>query len=226
MAIALKCYRLLYMALPKAGCTAVKAALAHIDPDAPEGLGLNAPMADLHRHYQTRRFRPHRFQAYEGWWRFCVIRDPVQRLLSVWSDKVHGRDELYNSRALRDGGSALPRRPDPDTFFENLGDYMRLSSAIRNHALPARLFIGSDLGAYDRVYTTASLDRLADDLGKLSGRAVRIARRNRSRVPLHWPDLGPAARRAVLAHTREDYAMMRRHFEPPPFDLARAGRRD
>lgn len=215
MVIAVKAHEIAYMALPKAGCSTVKAALAQVDPEArlPEGAAPDVMI--WHRLYPTRRFRPHRWQAYDGWWRFCVVRDPVRRLLSVYTNRVVGMRELHNCRKILRGRVDLPMDPDPDFFFQNLRAYMEAASAIKHHALPAWLFLGPDLGRYDRIYRTSELGRFGEELGARTGVEVRIARENPSGMRLRLDDLAPETRAALRTRLEEEYAYLAEFYENP-----------
>ncbi|MCB1333035.1 MAG: sulfotransferase family 2 domain-containing protein [Roseivivax sp.] len=199
------------MALPKAACTSVKMMLAQAEGHVPDD---DPPIGFWHDRYPTRRFRPHRWQQARGHWRFCVIRDPAKRLLSVYTDRVAGRQELRNSRRLKRVPAGLPADPDPDLFFSNLLDYCAHSSAIRHHCLPARLFLGPRLD-FDAVYHTGQLPVLARDLGRRSGRTVRTPRANASRFTLDWDDLEPETQEALIPVLEPEYAYFKGYFEPP-----------
>lgn len=196
------------MAVPKAACSSVKACLALIDPakqiSGPDELDL----MDIHKLYPTRRHRPYRFRQYRGWWRFCVLRDPVKRLMSVYSDVVDGRELLRCSPKLRSGRVNLPVDPSPDFFFQNLETYMRKVSVIKHHALSARLFVGPDLSQYDRVYKVSELDDMARDLRIRTRFRARVLRFNKSREPISFDDLKPQTRDALRPFLKKEYALM------------------
>lgn len=207
MAIVLTDRRIAYMAVPKAGCSSVKTTLARIDP-AVDAARLTDVTA-VHGVYPTARFRPHRWAALSDHFRFTVVRDPVRRLLSVYTDRVLQKGDLRHSRKMQRGVFPdLPVEPDPDTFFCRLGDYMAASSSIKHHAISAWLFTGRDLSAYDRVYRTDEMDVLARDLSRRTGMALSMPRRNASAARLSLSDLSQTARRAIEAHTAADYEIL------------------
>jgi len=215
MVITVEAHRIAYMALPKAGCSTVKAALAQVDPEATVPDDGPADVMTWHRLYPTMRFRPHRWQAYDGWWRFCVVRDPLKRLLSVYTNRVVGLRELHNCRSILRGRVDLPMDPDPDFFFQNLRAYMQAASAIKHHALPAWLFLGPDLGRYDRVYRTSELHRFGEDLAERTGCAVSIARENPSETRLRADDLALATRAHLRDHLEDEYRYLAEFYENP-----------
>lgn len=213
--IYLKDLNIAYMAVPKAACTSVKAALAVLDTGSdvndPSELDHNA----VHHHFPTRRFRPHRWAESEGAWRFTVVRDPLKRALSVYSNRVVDMRELHNSPRLRQLGT-LPLDPDPDFFFQNIESYKANASTIKHHTIPMWLFTGKNRAQYDRVYTTSDLSALADALSERAGAPVVFPRRNRSSLPLKLEDLSPATRAALQVLTAPDYEIFGDLF-PTPF---------
>ncbi len=221
MVIAVDAFKIAYMALPKAACSSVKEALARLDP------AVRIPPTDQitpytwHDTYPTKRFRPHRWEPYETseWFRFCVVRDPVQRLLSVYTNRVLQFNELKNSRKIREGRDYLPddlpADPDPDFFFQHLEHYKRGSSVIKHHALGAWLFIGPAPLRYDRVYKVEDLAELEADLSARSGRPVAMRRRNTSAQRLTLDDLRPETIDALRPFLRREYAHLSEFYDNP-----------
>lgn len=217
MVIAVPTYKIAYMALPKAGCSSVKQALARIDPD------VTVPDQDVihfdtwHEIYPTTRFRPHRWEAYNkpGWFRFCVVRDPVKRLLSVYTNRVVQLGELKNSRKILSGEVNLPTTPDPDYFFRNLDAYRAASSTIKHHAMKTWLFIGPKPLLYDRVYKTEELGELAQDLSRHSGRNVVMPRSNSSDMKLTLDDLRPHTIDAIRPFLNFEYDFLSDFYDNP-----------
>lgn len=213
LVITVDAFKIAYMALPKAACSSVKAALALVDPSQSERPLKELNLEAIHNIYKTQRFRAFRFAEYAGWWRFCVVQDPVRRLMSVYSDLVQGRDMLKNSPRLRNGEAGLPVDPGPDFFYANLRPYMRAASVIKHHALPARLFIGSDLSVYDRVFRVSDLDDLAAELSERSGQEVKIPRLNSSRMRLEFSDLKSETQAALWPFLAEEYALLGQYYK-------------
>ncbi|MGR3378486.1 sulfotransferase family 2 domain-containing protein [Salipiger abyssi] len=215
MVIAVDAHRIAYMALPKAGCSTVKAALARIDPAVTLPPEDQRDVMTWHRIYPTRRFRPHRWERYETYWRFCVVRDPLKRLLSVYTNRVVEFRDLHNCRKILRGRVDLPKDPDPDFFFQNLRAYVQASSAIKHHAMPAWLFLGPDLRRYDRIYRTAELSRFGQDLAERTAQPVDIAQENSSTARLGLADLRPETQAAIRDYLDDEYGYLSDFFDNP-----------
>ncbi|AXI46711.1 hypothetical protein C1J03_12175 [Sulfitobacter sp. SK012] len=218
MAIEVAAHKIAYMALPKAACSSVKSALAHLDPsvDLSKTEGFEPAFGRWHAIYPTMRFRPHRWEKYdEGWWRFCVVRDPAKRLMSCYTNRVVQLRELHNSKKLRRGEVDLPMDPDPDFFFSNLMAYKDAASSIKHHVLPAQLFLGPPPMKYDRIYMVAELGQLAKDLAKRTGTEVTMARENTSGGGLAVTDLKPATQDALRPYLAREYDYFGKWYENP-----------
>ena len=168
------------MPLTKAACTTVKQALARVGAGCDIAAARGAEPRFLAKTHPTRRFRPHRWRGYEDYWRFCVARDPVKRLMSCYTDRVVERKDHYRSRNIERGLSDPPPNPDPDFFFQNLKPYWETASTVEHRSIYARLFVGSSLDVYSRVYRTEDPLLLAEDLSVQTGTAVVFHRENTS----------------------------------------------
>lgn len=216
MAIAIGAHKIAYMALPKAGCSSVKAALAGIDPSVTLPAAPVTRVEVWHSIYPTRRFRRHRWDEFaEGWWRFCVVRDPFRRLMSAYANRVVERGDLKNSPKIRNGRFDLPVDPDPDFFFQNLVQYQQASSVIKHHTLGAHLFLGPLPLRYERVYKTDELAILARDLSERAGKPVTMPRNNPSHLKITEADLQPKTRDALRGFMDQEYRYLADYYENP-----------
>ena len=215
MVIHIDTLNIAYMPVPKAACSSVKATLAALDPANPVNDATAFEIDTLHKQYQTRRFRAHRWAACGDCYRFTVVRDPVKRLLGVYSNRVVALRELHTARNFRRGHTDLPPEPDPDYFFQNLTAYIRAASTIKHHALPTHCFTGMDFGVYSKVYRTSDLHELAQDLTDVTGRSAVIPHVNSSDTPLRIDDLAPDTQAAIATRLADEYAHLSAYFDNP-----------
>jgi hypothetical protein len=217
LVIAVPTYKIAYSAVPKAGCSSVKAALAYLDPSVvipPKG---EITVMTWHGIYPTTRFLQKEWDRHSDYWRFTVVRDPIRRLMSVYTNRVVQLQELKNSRKLRDRPefSHLSTTPDPDFFFQNIRDYMRAASVIKHHCLGTSLFIGPRPLQYDRIYKTEEMNQLALDLAERTGQPVQMPRENTSTMKLRLGDLAPKTIDALRPMLDAEYKHLSEFFENP-----------
>ncbi|WP_413860108.1 sulfotransferase family 2 domain-containing protein [Tateyamaria sp.] len=67
----------------------------------------------VHSIYATQRFRRHQVQNF---FCFTVVRDPLNRLLGVYTNRVVRLRELHNCRKIKRRRVNLTADPDPDYF--------------------------------------------------------------------------------------------------------------
>lgn len=213
--ISIESHGLLYSAVPKAGCSSVKAMLATVDPEVELPQDADHSNVMYHRIYATQRFAKYKFLRHPARFKFTVIRDPIRRLMSVYTNRVRQKRDLVFCRKIRRGRVDLPTEPDPDFFFQHFDAYREASARIKHHALPTYLFTGRNLKAYDRVYRTEELGQLGQDLQERTGVGVSVARANKSREKLEFADLHRKARMAVRAYLDAEYHHLRDYFQNP-----------
>jgi len=215
MVIAVPEYRLAYAAVPKAGCSSVKAMLAQVDPNVALPPLEKTTNRTWHALYPTQRYRKWRWKQYRSDFFFTVIRDPVKRLMSVYTNRVVQKRELFKSRNIKSGHLGLPADPDPDFFFQNLREYMQAAAVIKHHALPTWMFTGRDLAFYDCVFRTDEMNELAHELSERTGSLVESMRANSSEQRLEFDDLASETRDALRPVLIEEYVHLRGYFDNP-----------
>lgn len=215
MVIRVDTHRLAYMAVPKAACSSVKATLGALDPKIEVADPTAFEQKQVHGLYPTQRFRMHRWARVQDYFRFTVVRDPIKRLLGVYTNRVVALGELNNCRKIKRGRVDLPTDPDPDFFFQNLDAYISAASVVKHHALPTVCFTGHAMERYTKVYRTSDMKVLADDLSEHVGDEVSIPHFNSSEAKLELDDLAPATHAALAARLAEEYAHLADYFDNP-----------
>ena len=220
MVIRVDSHRLAYMAVPKAACSSVKAALAVLDPMHAQKDASELGQKQVHAIYPTMRFRKHRWDYLENHFKFTVVRDPLKRLLAVYTNRVEGLGILTHCRKIRRGRVHLPTEPDPDYFFQNLTAYVATSSDIKHHTLPTALFTGTDWDAFTNVFRTSEMTALGEALSAQTGRDVLIPHFNSSDRRLDLADLKPQTQRVLQVLLEDEYAHLDAFYDNP-FDRGR-----
>ncbi|MEO0863075.1 MAG: sulfotransferase family 2 domain-containing protein [Pseudomonadota bacterium] len=215
MVIRVDAHKIAYMAVPKAACSSVKAAMGALDPTNDISDPSAFAQKQVHGMYPTQRFRMHRWERVEDFFRFTVVRDPLKRLFGVYTNRVVAKKELFGNRKIKRGRVDLPPDPDPDFFFQNLSPYIAIASVIKHHALPTVCFTGKAFDRYTGVYRTSDLSNLATDLSDQVGREVVIPHFNSSDMTLTLDDLKPETHQALAARLEEEYAHLADFFDNP-----------
>jgi hypothetical protein len=155
--------RMAFFFSPKSGGTSLRAFLFHAENGFPfRDYSVQGVRYDANTLAGNYRFNHHSQEGVERFRRFALLRDPVTRFLSGYSNRVlHFRElsiEAAGPMLLQEG---LPPDPDITTFTENYVGYLRCSKPVARHFLKQQKFIGSDPGYYERIFTLERIDELA-----------------------------------------------------------------
>lgn len=207
MTIIVDKFKLAYLPVPKIACTSLKEVFYRIENGQDFVPAVrNSGMFHIHHFYPTPPFRNVPRGRIKDHYRFCVVRDPLKRLLSCYSNRVLHHRELA-ARHLSTEAIAAGAIPDPDleTFVERLEIYRKHSAQILHHSEPQVVFLGPDTGYFSHIYQMAELPRLIADLSDRTGMALSLPHSQSGGPKLSPDDLSSAARDKLLAFYRADY---------------------
>ena len=108
---------------------------------------------------------PHRTSPPDGYFAFCIIRDPVKRLISAYRNRVGEHGELRLNRWGMADLLAEGYRADPSlNYFVAHLDAYQYQPSIRHHTKPMAVFAGENRQRFDAIYDIAELPALRDRL--------------------------------------------------------------
>ena len=210
-------FKIAYFPVPKTASTSLKFAFYKLnfgkDYDADEG------RSGIHIDYfNTKPFFSIDISRYEDYSRIAIIRDPAQRIVSAYTDRVVWLQDLSEDRLDMDLARKLGVGPDPTRaeFICNLNKYRLLSKSIRHHTEPFTTYLGHDLRYFTDVVRIGEIPEFAAQIEALTGREFKIGHHRNT-----WSSSGPnlamkkAARQSLLKYCAGDYALMRDYFKVP-----------
>jgi Sulfotransferase family len=219
MAILLPAQKIAYFDTPKVASTSIKLALHQIASG--ETLHGREDLDVLaHRIYPTNRLAgPQEFAACRDYWKFAIVRDPVKRLLSAYSNRVvHHRDQ-YKDRFVRTRAALLGLSMDPDvnTFFQRLGRYRAQSGRIRHHTDRIAQYIGTDLSRFDAIYPIEKLDQFSADLAARTGQPVTLLRLQTGGPVITVDMLSRRTFDRLMAYLAPEYDLLHAYYTAPVY---------
>ena len=153
------------------------------------------------------RFNRVDHSEFEGFRRFALVRDPVRRFLSGYSNRVlHYRElsiEAAGRELLHEG---LPPDPDIETFVENYIGYLRCSKPLARHFLKQQKFIGNDPGYFERIFRLERVGELVDFVNGECGTQAVMPRLQTGGPKLDFHALGEDLQVEILKICRHDIA--------------------
>lgn len=180
MAILIPCYKLAYFPIPKIACTSIKQTIFQIN----NGFDLSKVMRNeekmrkrcrIHAIYKSRKHSEKGHEKLGSYTTFAVIRDPMRRILSAYSNRV-----LYH-RALEKPAVAvelekrgLQANPDLNQFVMELEQYREVAKQVFSHTRPLAFFLGQDLSRFDNIFKIGQMPELEKFLSERTGREISI----------------------------------------------------
>lgn len=156
----------------------------------------------VHRFYPTKAFVLPNRNRYQHVLAF--VRDPLERLVSVYRNRVLCRRLASEKAWERAVDAGLPPRPSFSQFVKYLEDYRSHIQEIDHHAAPQVDFLGRDPGLFDRFYSAESLGDFEEFMGNLAGRDVSLPHEQRSAKKTKV-DINSRTRNLVHELYRADY---------------------
>ncbi|MCB1418179.1 MAG: sulfotransferase family 2 domain-containing protein [Notoacmeibacter sp.] len=219
MAIDCQITRTVYHAVPKVACTSLKTLFWTLNHEG-NSVPLEEKAANLLRRLRGRPPRPlgiHHRAGYEtvsfdasrpvpaGYESFAVVRDPLARLKSAWSNKVTSErfEHREEDRAISRAG--LPLEPGFAEFIENYDAYRSLSGAARDHTEHFSVYLGPTRASVYRLFRMEEMPDLESWLSARAGRPITVPRENRTEADTRDASVPSALHDRLRAITRSDY---------------------
>lgn len=200
--------RMAFFFSPKSGGTSLRAFLFHAENGfAFRDYSVQGARVDANMLAANYRFNRIDHSELEGYRRFALVRDPVRRFLSGYSNRVlHYRElsiEAAGRDLLREG---LPPDPDIETFVENYIGYLRCSKPLARHFLKQQKFIGNDPGYFERIFRLEKVGELVDFVNAECGTQAVMPRLQTGGPKLDFQGLSEDLQIEILEICRHDIA--------------------
>ncbi len=209
--------KLAFYAVPKTASTSIKRMLYHVKTGSEfQERDENGKRQTVHaRLCPTRYFMQINHKRYRDYTRFCLLRDPVQRIISAYGQRVVDSKELSRDAINPEAAKALGVNHDPgiDEFMIKLPEYRVLSGPVRHHTNPFTHFLGSDLAYFTHVYKTEDLPELVEMVAQKSGFDAKMPHKNKTKSKKRsFDDLSKRAKRSLLRFCAGDYALLKGYY--------------
>ncbi|MEO1292668.1 MAG: sulfotransferase family 2 domain-containing protein [Pseudomonadota bacterium] len=213
MGVHLYQHGLSYFSVPKCACTSLKAFFFEIENGFEwRPFRANGKRKTLHQFYSSKRFSKEVHPQMQSHWKAAVVRDPVARLLSAYSNRVLYHNEL-NHIALTDADreSGLTLRPRLSLFIRHLERYRELSKPLWHHTRPMVCFLGEDPGFFDAIYGMREIDAFRDAVKARIGQVPEVRRLQTGGKKIDRDVLKPAQVKKIEGAYAADYAVFSAH---------------
>lgn len=206
--------RLAYVAAPKNACTTLKMTLYRLRFEEDFYI-VNLAGYDLyhvHHVFPTRHFNSGALEGIKVEDRFCVIRDPIDRFVSFYCNRILHHDDLVKAKS-QVLAKRLSLKPDINELIAHLEAYMEISRQVRHHVLPQSVFLGTDPSFYGLVADVTELGKvrhlLSERAGQDTGPFPRYQEFGNDRKDEMRAQLTQASRQKLEQFYAEDYRVWR-----------------
>jgi Sulfotransferase family len=212
MPIILRRYNIAYFPVPKVACTSLKHLFFLLEHGRNFENYIDRTGIKHHIHnsvYPTLSTSEDDWSGAESMHRIVIVRDPVDRFVSAYSNRVLFYKELSENSLDSDQSQMLGVKPDPDLneFIDHLEHYRALSTVIKHHTDPQTYFIGHTLDYFNKVYRFEELDSLASDLRERTGQPIVLPHKQKG-IAGQLPSLSAKRIEKILEFYSGDYALL------------------
>jgi hypothetical protein len=203
MTIMISKERLLFVSAPKVACSSIKTAFFEIENGFPfQPFYANGVYRHIHdvAVYPAVSFDRVKSWTHDGFFRLTMVRDPVSRFLSAYSNRVLYYKELSAERiGDRLAESGLPPDPSLSVFVDFFDEYRLASNSIRIHTDPMVFYIGADPSFYDHIFNIRQIKQFDQVVSEYIGRKYETP---------HIQAGGPKLERSTLSDSQTEKIMM------------------
>lgn len=209
MTVILEEHKLSYIPVPKVACTSLKTMFFEIENGFLfRNFRTSGRPWHVHLFYPSIPFADQDLARMAGHRVMAVVRDPVKRVLSCYSNRVVHHGELSEKKAGAQLLAAdLPCDPDLSTFIARLPEYCAAVESIWHHAMPMVDYLGRDPQFYTHLYPIERTADMQADVAQLTGVSAKLKRLQTKGPKIDPSALSTAERAAIQEFYAEDYAL-------------------
>ncbi len=197
-----------YKDIPKVACTSIKEAIYELQT----GNVFDRKEAGTHIHqYYAKKKKDLAGVDFK----FIVLRDPIKRFLSGYSNRVTHHNELSfeylsnhkhsSAKILLDKGSIL--NPGIGQFIEFFDDYYQTPS-IHHHLRPVTEILDGDLEFFNKIYILENIRELEEDISNLSKKIFKLPKSQTGGKKYSHKELNSQQMDYLIDFYKEDYKLM------------------
>jgi hypothetical protein len=183
-------------------------------PKIPRVFHIHGYFGGNHCELAYRERDPALVRKLDGYFVFAVTRDPVQRFLSMYGNRVLHHNELSRKHLKQAVG--LRPRPGINFLVRHMERYFLVANNVRHHSRPMVDFLGKDMTVYQRLFDISELDTLMAQLNahidatgfRSPGRLPALPHLENKGRKLGFEALTPRSFEKLVEFFKEDYALI------------------
>ena len=214
MPVILDKLKLSYTPVPKVACTSLKTMLFEVENGRDfVPFQRNGQEFHIHNVYQSTVFDPRLKERLATYRRLLLVRDPIQRFLSAYSNRVVHHRELSSEKSHKNlVAHDLAPNPNLQEFVAKIRQYMITVDSIDHHTRPLVDFAGIDARFYTRIYKMHEIEVMVHDISSIVGRPLTLKRLQTGGPKLGIDELDRSAIDILREFYAEDYRVFGEYF--------------
>lgn len=164
--------RMLFIPIPKCGCSTVKNYFTAAIHGRTYGGRVHFQHPELYRHVSAEEMKT----RYRDYFRFAVVRDPVERLVSYYCHNVAAADALARETMHRQRVEGLSTDPAPAEVAAHFGRYRQVFKDFRHHTDSLSAYLDPFRETLDAIFPMAGLPEVRDRVATAHGIVLEDAR--------------------------------------------------
>lgn len=208
-------FQLGYISAPKCACSSLKYVFFELENSRVfEPFTVNGVEKHIHNVYPSVPFNNEKYSAYNYFKKLCIVREPIKRFLSAYSNRVVFHREL-RAEALSEEAKDAGAKPDPslDEFISKLGIYRKFSWSIQHHTNPLTTYLGEEASFYDSVFDISELDEVRSMISDVTGINIKMPRLQSGGPKLKPDEISKTDIKNLMKFYSDDYTAFSNYFK-------------
>ncbi|MEO9684963.1 MAG: sulfotransferase family 2 domain-containing protein [Tateyamaria sp.] len=201
-----------YVSVPKCACSTLK----HFGHEVENGVAYDPEASgnDVHSLYRSINMTVLQDGNTNVENMFAVVRHPVDRIVSAYSDKIARRDLLTKNEKVRGKlvELGLSTQPDFDLFVERLADYRASSPMINHHTRPLSFFLGTSPEKFEKIFGMHQIAEFCAEVNARAGTSVDVKHVNKKKNVAKKFEVTDNARNVISQAYAEDLSVFGDYF--------------
>lgn len=193
MVVTIDRLKVAYFPVPKAANTSMKHLIHGINTGGKFKTRLDdstGRLHHIHREYKTPKFSTISPEKYRKFFKVAIVRDPVERIVSAWRNRVVHHKELEDAKSARSiEALGLPHEPSLTEFVDHLEEYRKINRSISVHTAPLTDFLGSSREYYDLIFDISESRQIEIFFSTLTGEKKELPRKQMGGPPAERREL-------------------------------------
>ena len=202
-----------YLPIPKNACSTIKHLLYLLSNNTKyiNQQEANGKVIYIHDYYSQ---RTKELEEPNNYFKFTIVREPIKRLLSAYSNRVLYHKELSQQQLEKRSIQMenIPDNPEINTFINYLEQYRKVPD-IEHHTALQSEFLFHSLDGLDRIYKVEELEQVfRPEIQKLVKQEVILKKYQTGGKKIKLEELNEDSFNKLLEYTKKDYELLKDYY--------------